>query len=139
MFIFIGLNSSFKSVVGYFLVKNLTAEPQTALCLHVIADVEKLGVAIVHVSTDNHATNTKMYRILKNQYPTGPQLKSFFPNTNVDELEQMIRHPFDENRPLFLSFDPCHLIKNLRNCFLSRQLINDGRKIDFELPRVVLI
>ena len=53
-------------MVGYFLVKNLTAEQQTALCLHVIAEVEKLGIAIVHVSTDNHATNTKMYRILKN-------------------------------------------------------------------------
>ena len=61
----IGLNSKFTSVVGYFLVANLTAEQQTTLCLHVISEVEKLGIEILHVSTDSHATNTKKFRMLK--------------------------------------------------------------------------
>ena len=126
----IGLNAKFTSVVGYFLVANLTAEQQTTLCLHVISEVEKLGIEILHVSTDSHATNTKKFRMLK---------KIFWPyldandDTLLDELVHWIRHPNDGSRPLFLSFDACHIIKNIRNCFIDRPLAINGMIIDFGL------
>ena len=31
----------------------------------------------------------------------------------------MITHPNDCGRPLFLSFDPCHVLKNVRNQFVD--------------------
>ena len=37
----------------------------------------------------------------------------------------MITHPVDENRKLFLSFDQCHILKNIRNQFLEREM-TDG-------------
>ena len=74
-----------------------------------------------------------MFRILKEKYPVEPHLETTDDGTKKDELIHLIRHPNDQRRPLFLSFDPCHLIKNIRNCFLDRQLHNNGRKIDFEL------
>ena len=134
MFILTGINSSFKSVVGYFLVANLTAEQQTKCFLHVINEVEKLGMEVVHVSTDNHATNTKMFRLLKEKYPAGPQLVG---DTSVGDLAHVIRHPLDESRPLYLSFDPCHELKNFRNNHVERPLENNGEKIEFELTEKV--
>ena len=106
---------------------NLTAEQQTLLCEHVIAEVEKLGVEIVHVSTDNHAINTKMFKILNNKYPCEQQLDSSLPA----ELMWMIVHPFDANRRLYLSFDPCDILKNIRNMFIERPLQKNGKNIDF--------
>ena len=41
----------------------------------------------------------------------------------------MVPHPQDESRPLFLSFDYCHIIKNVRNQFLARQF-EFGKKIE---------
>lgn len=32
-------------------------------------------------------------------------------------------HPLRENDPLFLAFDPNHLIKNLRTSFLEREMM----------------
>ena len=54
---------------------------------------------VVHVSTDNHATNTKMFRMLKGKYPAGPQLVD---DTIVGDLAHVIRHSLDESRPLYL-------------------------------------
>ena len=95
-----------------------------------ISEVEKLGIEILHVSTDNHATNTKMFRILKKKY--GPYLDTN-DDTLLDELVHWIRHPNDGSRPLFLSFDACHIIKNLRNCFIDKPLAINGMIIDFGL------
>lgn len=36
-----------------------------------------------------------------------------------------MRHPHDDSRIILLSFDPCHVLKNVRNQFLERQL-TDG-------------
>ncbi|KAH6942561.1 hypothetical protein HPB50_007967 [Hyalomma asiaticum] len=40
-------------------------------------------------------------------------------------LNTVVRHPHDTSRVIFLSFDPCHVLKNVRNQFLDREL-TDG-------------
>ncbi|KAG0431933.1 hypothetical protein HPB47_021325 [Ixodes persulcatus] len=39
--------------------------------------------------------------------------------------KRVVRHPHDDSRIILLSFDPCHVLKNVRNQFLERQL-TDG-------------
>ncbi|KAH9361570.1 hypothetical protein HPB48_001447 [Haemaphysalis longicornis] len=37
-----------------------------------------------------------------------------------------VEHPCDANRPLFLSFDTCHVVKNVRSQFLSHDIEAKG-------------
>ncbi|KAH7963757.1 hypothetical protein HPB52_022721 [Rhipicephalus sanguineus] len=71
--------------------------------------VEEIGFRIVRIVTDNHQTNAAMFRDMSDD------------NT----LQHVVPHPVREGDPLFLSFDPSHLIKNLRTNFLEREM-TDG-------------
>ena len=134
-----------KLVVGYFLVANLTAEQQTALLEHIIFELVQLGIKVVHVSADNHAVNTKMFRILNDRYPIERESNPFTSDDSSDEeelhedLQHLIRHPCDASRILLLSFDPCHIMKNIRNLLISKNLCKNGRKITFELVKKVYV
>ncbi|XP_077512961.1 uncharacterized protein LOC144124183 [Amblyomma americanum] len=76
------------------------------MTLSVIKAVEEAGIRIVRVVTDNHQTNTAMFRDMSED------------NT----LQPVVRHPVRVDDPLFLSFDPNHLIKNLRTNLLEREI-----------------
>ncbi|XP_049522070.1 uncharacterized protein LOC125944788 [Dermacentor silvarum] len=41
-------------------------------------------------------------------------------------LKHCVPHPTNQDRKLFLAFDQCHLIKNVRSQFLSRDIGKDG-------------
>ncbi|KAL1439193.1 hypothetical protein MTO96_047409 [Rhipicephalus appendiculatus] len=48
-----------------------------------------------------------------------------FKHMGNGSLRTVVTHPHDPDRVIFLSFDPCHVIKNIRSHFLERQL-TDG-------------
>ena len=94
-----GLSTSFCIPVAYYLVRELTAEDLRALVNQVLIELDVFGFHVVRIVTDNLAVNTKMFKLLN----------------NGRELSYKIKHPI-ENRPdVFLSFDPCHVLKNVRN------------------------
>ncbi|XP_077523260.1 uncharacterized protein LOC144134172 [Amblyomma americanum] len=78
------------------------------MTLSVIKAVEEAGIRIVRVVTDNHQTNTAMFRDMSEH----------------STLQPVVRHPVREGDPLFLSFDPNHLIKNLRTNLLEREMFD---------------
>lgn len=55
----------------------------------------------------------------------------FFKRLGGGTVKHKVVHPNDPERCLFLSYDPCHLIKNVRSAFLDekRNLLNDGEAI----------
>ncbi|XP_064485453.1 uncharacterized protein LOC135397845 [Ornithodoros turicata] len=73
--------------------------------------VEDTGFRIVRVVADNHKTNVALFKHLAG-----------------GELHHVTAHPLRQVDPLFLSFDPNHLIKNLRTCLLEREM-TDGREL----------
>ncbi|KAJ4427100.1 hypothetical protein ANN_24715 [Periplaneta americana] len=76
----------------------------------VIKAVEDCGFYVLRIVTDNHKTNVSMFR----QFGNG-------------DLKFSVLHPCDPQRLLFLSFDYCHLIKNIRSQFLDRDMADgDG-------------
>ncbi|KAH8032476.1 hypothetical protein HPB51_025929 [Rhipicephalus microplus] len=81
------------------------------LTLEVIKSIEEAGFQVVRLVADNHASNKKMFTMLGN-----------------GRMMPVVPHPMDMNRRLFLSFDHCHILKNLRNQMLStkRVLFNNG-------------
>ena len=69
----------------------------------VAEELEQLQFKVLVTITDNHKTNVKLFSELSN----GP-------------MKTRIQHPFAQ-RPLFLLFDPVHLIKNIYNNFQRKR------------------
>lgn len=88
-----------------FFYKDLIGEIFFSLTSKVIAEVENCGFLIVRAVTDNHKSNALMFR----KFSQG-------------KIKPVIPHPCDDKRLLFLSFDPSHIIKNVRNQFLEKQM-----------------
>ena len=124
-FVLSGLSTHYTIPVAIFLVNQLTAEQQTKLTVHVIERVEVSRFKVFRLVTDNLSTNTKMFTLLNNKV-----------------LCDVVPHPVDEMarayppipciyRPLYLSFDPCHILKNVRNLGCDRILEIDGKLVSF--------
>ncbi|KAH6936125.1 hypothetical protein HPB50_013550 [Hyalomma asiaticum] len=67
--------------------------------------VESCGFRIIRLVTDNHKVNVQAMRLLGNGIIT-----------------YRTEHPCDPDRPLFMSFDPCHVLKNVRSQFLAHDI-----------------
>lgn len=122
-FVFVGLSTKIRIPVAFFLVDKLTADQLHQLTNAVVTQIEnETSFKIVRLVTDNLAVNTKM-----------------FISMNMGELHHIVRHPKQEHaddalvpfvyRPLFLSYDYCHIAKNLRSQFLFRKLNIDSNEI----------
>lgn len=100
----LGLSTAINVHVAYFLVNNLTAEELTKLTTYVIKEVEQATeVKIICLVTDNLSINVKMFSLLN----------------NGEQPVCRVPHPVDSTRPLFLSYDYCHIMKNRRNQLLD--------------------
>ncbi|KAH6948060.1 hypothetical protein HPB50_022770 [Hyalomma asiaticum] len=108
-FVLNGLSVSFKIPVAYFFTRNCTGRELHMLMRHVLKEVEEIGFIVVRIVTDNHKINVLAMQLLCN-----------------GSLKHCTDHPGKPNRKLFLAFDQCHLIKNVRSQFLSRDIGKGG-------------
>ncbi|XP_049522558.1 uncharacterized protein LOC125945044 [Dermacentor silvarum] len=108
-FVLNGLSVSFKIPVAYFFARNCTGRELHMLMRHVLKEVEEIGFFVVRIVTDNHKINVLAMQLLCN-----------------GSLKHCIDHPGKPNRKFFLAFDQCHLIKNVRSQFLSRDIGKGG-------------
>ncbi|KAH7953707.1 hypothetical protein HPB49_011506 [Dermacentor silvarum] len=88
--------------------RQLSGRDLFAWTKEVINAVESCGFLIVRIVTDNYSANTTMFKLMGNGC-----------------LSTVVEHPHDDNRVIFLSFNPCHVLKNVRSQFLEREL-TDG-------------
>lgn len=101
-FVFTSVCTYFKIPVSYFFTLNLNGDDLHILTLNVIKNLESTGFKVLRVVTDNLEVNTNMFKKL-----CGGNIKP------------KIVHPFDKDRFLFISYDYCHILKNIRNQFIS--------------------
>ncbi|KAG0430199.1 hypothetical protein HPB47_022935 [Ixodes persulcatus] len=107
------LSTAYVIPAGYFFTRNLKHDQLRIFTLSVVKAVEEAGFRKVRIVTDNHQTNTAMFRQMSDD------------NT----LQHVVPHPVREGEPLFLSFDPNHLIKNLRTNLLEREMFDGAQMI----------
>lgn len=100
------LLSSVKEVVHVFLVKTLNFEGLNTIIKKIIVLLEKYGLKITAVVTDNNAINRKAMSLF---------------SSPSHGLSIVYAHPFDCNRPLFFFIDTVHLFKNIRNNWLNQK------------------
>ncbi|KAG0421543.1 hypothetical protein HPB47_002572 [Ixodes persulcatus] len=111
---FVGLSTHYRLPVGYYFTKALTGEQLQLLALKVMASIEEAGFRVVRLVGDNHSSNCKV-----------------FSNLSGGSIVPVVTHPLDEARELYLSFDYCHVVKNVRSQFLEAKRIfrNNGTLI----------
>ena len=63
------------------------------------------------IISDNHTTNVKAYNLLLTNY-------------KYQDKDYKITNPFLSDQNIYLLFDTCHLIKNIRNNLLSRRFFD---------------
>lgn len=102
-----GLSTSIRIPVAYSFSKQLCGKNLHTLTLSVLKEVEAIGFIIVRIVSDNHKKNVRMMTLLAGGKPW-----------------PVIPHPLDDQRKLFLSFDPSHVIKNIRNFFFGKRNAN---------------
>lgn len=108
-FVLRGLSTAYVIPVGYFFTRCLRSEQLLCMTKTVIKAVEEVGFRVTRIVTDNHQSNVALFKGLSEE----------------GTLVHVVPHPFRHADPLFLSFDPNHLIKNLRNNFVEREM-TDG-------------
>lgn len=93
-FVLRGLSTRYVIPVGYFFTRCLKGDQLYFMTLEVMKAIEA-GYRAVRVVTDNHQTNVSLFKSLSGE----------------DALVHAVPHSMREGDPLFLSFDPNHLIK----------------------------
>lgn len=107
-FVLHGLSSKYKIPCSYYFTKQLSGRDLFAWTKEVIAAVESCGFIVARIVTDNYSANATLFKHMGN-----------------GSLQTIVSHPHDDNRIILLSFDPCHVLKNVRSQFLEREL-TDG-------------
>lgn len=111
VFLFLAYPPVIEFLLLIFFSKRLSGVELHSLTLSVIKQIESIGFVILRLVTDNHKTNVNMMRRLSN----GKTIKA------------RISHPDNPERPLFLAFDQCHILKNLRTALLEKTMY-DGKE-----------
>jgi hypothetical protein len=109
VFMISSILSKYKDVVSMVPVHNLTSQQLKDMCFSIICSLEKMGFNVIAVVSDNNIINRKAFAL-------------FSP---VKILESNVPHPCDSNRKLFFIFDTVHIIKCIRNNWISKK---DGNK-----------
>jgi hypothetical protein len=108
----VGIQGHWKVPVSYVLVDGISADVQSQLVISVIESLHSVGVRVVSLTMDGHPTNQRMADVLGCSVKPDT-LKCFFP------------HPSDSSLNVYVFFDACHLLKNLRGALHSLQEISE--------------
>lgn len=121
-FLVTGLTKRYSALVGCWPVARLTGRQLFCLTIHVIRKHGEIGFKVVRLVGDNAKVNVKLFQLLRRA-------------TDAEEFQ--VTHLVDPSRHLFLSFDPTHLLKKIRNQMIDRPLKWDGELINFSLIQLL--
>ncbi|XP_037282313.2 uncharacterized protein LOC119170786 [Rhipicephalus microplus] len=112
-FVLRGLSTAYVITLGYFFTRCLRSELLRFMTMNVMKAVEDVGFRVTRIVTDNHQSNVALFKSLSED----------------GMLAHVVPHPLRQGDPVFLSFDPNHLIKNLRNNIVEREMMDGDNLI----------
>lgn len=105
VFMLAGLRSNYKDVAHILPVYKMTAEVLHRFLKKIIIELENIGFKILTVVTDNNSINRKAMSLF----------------VHPAKVNEVYKHPADENRPLFFIIDTVHIMKNIRNNWINQK------------------
>jgi hypothetical protein len=124
VFMLSGITVRWKQVVAFYFTGNsVNGAKFKAIVLDIIEAASQIGFNVLAVTSDMGAANQAMW-------------KAF--GIGISKSKQLCccPHPFNEGNQLYFLADPPHVLKNLRNFFVSGQLLKLPKSIvdKFSLP-----
>lgn len=107
-----GVTDDFKIPIGYFIASGLNADERAALTSEALVRLNEIDIEIVAMNLNGLPANIAMYKLLGADFDAE---KAYFPD------------PKYPNRKIFALLDPPHMLKLVRNCVGTRNLVDgDG-------------
>lgn len=117
VFLISGVEEDFKIPVSYFLTNGLIAEERVALVNEVLIRLAEIGIVVVSITFDGLPANLAMCKVL---------------GANFDAEEAYILDPTNRDHRIYITLDAAHMLKLIRNCLGSRNLVDsDGKSIQW--------
>ena len=104
----VGLTGHWKVTLGYFLITGITATVQAQLLRTAFTKLQEIGIRGMALVMDGHATNQAMVLELGGCLLPGKIITAF-------------QHPSEPAWRIYIFFDPCHMLKLLRNALEAMQ------------------
>lgn len=123
VFLVCGADEDFKIPVSYFLTNGLIGEERAALLNEILIRLANIGIIVVSITFDGLAANLRMCKIM---------------GANLEADELCIVDPMNENQKIYIILDAAHMLKLVRNCLGSRNLVNsDGQLIEWKYIKLL--
>lgn len=117
VFLVSGVNEDFKIPVSYFLTNGLIAEEKAALLNEILIRLSDIGIVVVGLTFDGLPANIKMCKIM---------------GADFDTDDAYIFDPVNKDHKIYIFLDAAHMLKLIRNCLGTRNLIDaDGNIIEW--------
>jgi hypothetical protein len=108
----VAVDNSWKLPIGYFFIAHLNSEEKAQLVNMALKKLFDISVQTKSITCDGPSTNFSTFKSLG---------ASFQP----DNLGFSIPHPCDKSKQVAIIFDPCHMIKLVRNTLCDLGTIVD--------------
>lgn len=113
VFMIVPLKGNWKIPIAYFFINGMSADTKSALIRQALIRLHDVSVEICSLTLDgppeHFSTVAKLGAVLESTSNTKP----FF------------YHPADKNHKVYVVFDPCHMLKNIRNCIGDLKILKD--------------
>lgn len=121
VFLLVALNDNWKIPVAYFLLNGLCGSEKANLVNKCLEFVHETGIIVTSLTFDGAAANINMASSLGANFENSRFLMPYF------------KHPVTQEN-VFIFFDPCHMIKLIRNCFGSHKVFKtlEGKIISWQ-------
>jgi len=106
----VGLTGHWKITLGYFLITGISATVQAQLLRTAFTKLHEIGIRAMALVMDGHATNQAMVVELGGSLSPGNIITYF-------------EHPAESAWHIYIFFDPCHMLKLLRNALEAIQTV----------------
>ena len=112
VFILVAVNGRWKVPVAYYLINGLSGQERSSIVIRILNAVHETGVHVVSLTFDGAHSNIAMCNKL------GANLQ--WPN-----LQNWFLHPAS-GRHVYIIYDPCHMLKLIRNTLAEKKLFYDA-------------
>lgn len=110
LFMISGINSEFRTPIGYFLTTGMNGHEKAALLNGIMKRLEECNIKLCSITFDGAPENISAMKILGADYEND---RPYFEN------------PYDKNSNVFALLDAPHMLKLIRNCLHRKEIIYD--------------
>lgn len=116
----VSMKEKWKLPIAYFFIKSLTGSEKANIVRQALIKLKDVGVTITSLTCDGPSANFTMAKELGIDF------------SDINKIKSHFLHPSD-NSKIYMTFDPCHMLKLLRNNWAKcGSFFNgDGKSIDF--------